>query len=191
MKATDLISPSYLATQEALHATPRGYGAKGAKWCETVVRLAEYLGATSILDYGCGQGSLGRALRSVKPPAWRVDEYDPAIPSKRGLPMFADLVVCTDVLEHIEPDRLDAVLAHLRLLARKAAFLVINLRPANKTLTDGRNAHLIQESPEWWADRLRRAGFGFASWPEDVPLAESLRLNPEKRKKCWIAVVTP
>jgi hypothetical protein len=191
MRTDTLISAAYLETQRTLHAAPRGYGARGAKWAETVTRLAQQIGATSILDYGCGQGSLGRTLRAVKPATWRIDEYDPAIAGKNHPPSFADLVVCTDVLEHIEPDRLMAVLAHLRLLARKAVLLVINLREANKTLSDGRNAHLIIETPEWWEARLREAGFTLVSWPADVPLAQSLQANPEKRKKCWIVVVQP
>ncbi len=86
-------------------------------------------------------------------------EYDPAIEGKDGRPVFADLVVCTDVLEHIEPDRLDNVLTHLRTLARRAVFVVINTQPSNKTLTDGRNAHLIVEPAVWWYERLQVAAF--------------------------------
>jgi hypothetical protein len=101
-----------------------------------------------VLDYGCGQGSLARAIGD------RVKEYDPAIPEKAAAPAPADLVVCTDVLEHIEPDCLAHVLDHLRDLTLKACFVVIATRPAMKFLADGRNAHLIIETDAFWRKQL-------------------------------------
>lgn len=181
----DVISPDYVQMQRQLHARPNGYGGKGAKWAGTVLWLADQVRAASVLDYGCGQGSLARALAGSRVVC---REYDPAIAGKDGRPAFADLVVCTDVLEHIEPARLSAVLAHLASLARRAIFLVVNLRPANKTLADGRNAHLIQESPTWWAARVTDAGMRLLDLP-GMPLAASL--NAEKQAKCWVAVVAP
>lgn len=155
---TSAISPAYLDQQRALHAAPRGYGGKGSKWAAAVAALARAYQATSVLDYGCGQGSLGIALRAA-PLGLEVRDYDPAIPGKDGPPEPADLVVCTDVLEHIEPDRLDVVLTDLRRMARRVVFAVIATRPSNKTLPDGRNAHLILEDAAWWVTRLTGAGF--------------------------------
>ena len=39
-------------------------------------------------------------------------------------------------------------------LSRKAAFLTIATGPAKKFLPDGRNAHLIQEGPDYWLPLL-------------------------------------
>jgi hypothetical protein len=61
-----------------------------------------------------------------------------------------DLVVCSDVLEHIEPDCLGDVLRHLYDLTKKALFVDVACRPAKKVLADGRNAHLIQRDPSAW-----------------------------------------
>lgn len=152
-------SSAYLKTQIALHADPRGYGGKGDKWAPAVADLVRRYGAWSVLDYGCGEGALVRALRERVDPRVRLAEYDPAIAGKNDAPSFADLVVCTDVLEHIEPDRLGCVLEHLDVLARKAVFAVIATRASNKTLLDGRNAHLTIESSNWWYDRLEQHGF--------------------------------
>jgi hypothetical protein len=58
------------------------------------------------------------------------------------------------VLEHIEPELLDNVLDDLKRCALKGVFLTINMRPAYKTLADGRNAHLIQKPIEWWLPKL-------------------------------------
>lgn len=155
----ELISPAYACLQRQLHGQPRGYGGRGDKWADTVLAILADIGATSVLDYGCGQGSLKRAIDAVKPSTVVVREYDPAIPGKDAMPLFADLVVCTDVLEHIEPDRLDAVLAHLKFLARMSVFAVVSLKASNKVLADGRNAHLVIQPAAWWLERFAAAGF--------------------------------
>jgi hypothetical protein len=177
-----LISPAYLDMQRQLHAAPRGYGQRGHKWADVVCALIAEYRATSVLDYGCGQGALGRALRERALPGVRIAEYDPAIAGKDALPTFADLVVATDVLEHIEPDRLDAVLGHLRMLTRKALWLVVSTCETAKILADGRNAHLIVQPGIWWRTRLEACGFTV------LPPPASARTKPDKE---WIAVVTP
>jgi hypothetical protein len=186
VKSNDLISPEYLAEQRRLHAMANGYGGNGRKWASTVLRVATEYDCWSVLDYGCGQGSLARALQQDG--RLSVREYDPAIDGKDARPSFADLVCCTDVLEHIEHDKLPAVLAHIRSLARKVVFFVVALDSSGKTLSDGRNAHLIQEAPLWWADRVVEAGFTVASVSPDQL---EIRLKPQKRFRRWVAVVRP
>lgn len=176
-----MITPAYLETQKALHATPRGYGGKGDKWADAVVGLIDRFDAKSVLDYGCGQGSLIKAVRQ-KTQGVELREYDPAIPGKDGQPACADLVVCTDVLEHIEPVYLCAVIDHLKSLAREALFVVIATRPSNKTLTDGRNAHLIVQTAEWWEQTFVWEGFAVQPDPPMSPLA--------KPSREWVAVLT-
>ncbi len=180
--ADRLISPAYRALQVELHARPNGYGGKGGKWAPAVRELIDRFGATSVLDYGCGEGGLKRELKALCAESVRIDEYDVAITVKDALPSFADLVVCTDVLEHIEPDCLSGVLAHLRLLARKAVFVVIATRPSKKTMSDGRNAHLTVEPAEWWAETVKAAGFTIAPDPPVSPL-----IKPSRE---WVAVLT-
>lgn len=195
MSRSQLISPAYVGEQKTLHALPQGYGGKGRKWAPTVRYLVEHYRASSVLDYGCGQGSLVAALMNDQGESGllssvRFAEYDPAIPGKDQPPTFADLVVCTDVLEHVEPERLDAVLTHLRQLARKAVFLVVALDTANKTLSDGRNAHLIQQPAEWWRAKVEAAGFVVDDILGTLPMPVAYN-QPEKREKRWIASVLP
>lgn len=64
------------------------------------------------------------------------------------------MVACIDVLEHIEPDYLEGVLSDLKRLCEGVAFLSIHTGPALKVLSDGRNAHLIQEPMMWWLPKL-------------------------------------
>jgi len=143
-----LITANYRDQQVQMHRRP--YGGSGWKWADRVQELR--LPGESVLDYGCGQGTLGKHCPDIL-------EYDPAIPGKDYPPDPAGLVVCTDVLEHVEPDCLKDVLKDLRRLTLRMAFVVIATRKANKTLPDGRNAHLIIQPPAWWASRLRNAGF--------------------------------
>jgi hypothetical protein len=144
--------------------------------------LRLHLGAETVLDYGCGQGSLAHALAVMG-----VDcrEYDPAIPAKSDLPDPADLVVCTDVLEHVEPDRIDAVLRHLRALTRVALLLVVNLEGTHKRLSDGRDAHILQRPVAWWADRVAEG------WRVIECTGLPNPLSPEKQRKFWIQLVAP
>lgn len=151
-----LISDTYRALNASLHEGGN-YGRHGDKWAGDVKKLIDRYGAKSVLDYGCGQGSLGRTLGPI------VQEYDPAIPGKDVLPLPVDLVVCTDVLEHIEPECLGNVLDHLRALSRQACFVVISTRAAKKFLADGRNAHLIVETDDFWRKHLTNR-FSIVEW---------------------------
>lgn len=161
MKLGDLIGKEMLRANQALHEAPEGFGGSGWKQHARIVEFGKKLGIETMLDYGCGEGSLRRYLRSEVSVPWKIAEYDPAIPKKAKLPKAADLVVCTDVLEHVEPEKLESVLGHIFLLTRKGAFLAIATRPANKLLPDGRNAHLIVQPMEWWVDKLSAFAWNF------------------------------
>jgi hypothetical protein len=159
-----LISESYRAMNADLHASSPKYGTSGHRWAPVVMQLAAQFKAYTVLDYGCGKSTLLKALPPLAERPIRFEQYDPCIPGLDEPPEPADLVVCTDVLEHIEPDCLEAVLDDLHRVTLKAVFLEIACRPAKKTLPDGRNAHLTQEPPDWWLPKLdarwqRRGGF--------------------------------
>lgn len=143
-----LITPEYLALQRAFHEQRPEYGQSGHKWADHVRQLCDRLQTRDVLDYGCGKESLQRAL------PFPIQMYDPAIPHRSAPPQPADIVVCTDVLEHIEPECLDDVLDALCGLSKRVLFLEVATRPAVKFLPDGRNAHLIQEHSRWWLERL-------------------------------------
>ena len=124
-----VISENYRALNRSLHEKRPDYGAGTvtARWFDSISKLARQLGATSVLDYGCGKGAFARAC-----PHLNVANYDPALPSLSALPSPADFVVCLDVLEHIEPECLDDVLEDLRALSKRLVFLVISCRKAYK-----------------------------------------------------------
>ena len=147
-----LITDAYRREQETLHS--RGnYGTASLQFGGVVSRLVDGLQVDTLLDYGCGSmRNLLNVLEVERDCEYR--GYDPGVPAFSKAPEPADLVVCIDVLEHIEPELLDNVLDHLRSLSRKWAFMTVHTGPARKTLSDGRNAHLIQQPPLWWLERL-------------------------------------
>jgi hypothetical protein len=151
-----LISEEYRRLNAELHARSPAYGTSGGKWARTVYSLGSSLCVRTVLDYGCGKGALFDIMRREfgEPLPFECLEYDPAIPGKEEKPAVAGVVVCGDVLEHIEPDCLGAVLDDIRDIARRRVLLVVATQPAVKTLADGRNAHLIVEPAEWWLPRL-------------------------------------
>lgn len=153
-----LISNGYRDAQMEMHRSPAGYGGDGKKQAQKVIEFANELGVKSVLDYGCGEGTLAKTMAKLGWPH-KVSEYDPGVPGKGELPKPASLVACTDVLEHIEPDLLDNVLKHIYALAGKGAFIIIATRPANKKLPDGRNAHLHVEQPSYWLPKIAALGF--------------------------------
>lgn len=143
------ITDDFRKLNQQLHEENPYYGAGGAKHASIVEKM-KVGSIESVLDYGCGKGRLQKALSF---PIW---QYDPAVPEFSAPPRPADLVVCTDVLEHIEPECLSAVLDDLRRVTKQIGYFVIHLGPAQKCYDDGRNTHLIQKEPKWWVQKISK-----------------------------------
>lgn len=146
-----LISDEYLTLLREMHAARPYWGNGGHKYADEIRQLANDTKARTILDYGCGIGTLALVLRELP-----IAEYDPGVIGKEQRPKPADIVVATDVLEHIETGCIDFVIRDIFELTRIACFMVICVRPATTTLPNGHNAHLIIHDTLWWGDRLRR-----------------------------------
>lgn len=147
-----LISEQYRQEQQALHAKGN-YGTASIGFADLVTELIDKTGAESLLDYGCGR--MCNLARHINP-GHDVEyiAYDPGVPEFSQEAEPADLVCCIDVLEHIEPELLDNVLQDLRRCVKGFGFFTVHTGPAVKHLSDGRNAHLIQEPPSWWLPKL-------------------------------------
>lgn len=147
-----LISPEYAALNAELHERVPAYGTGGHKWADYVRKLCAQVEAGSILDYGCGKQSLRDAL-----PGLIVHGYDPAIEGC-DTRVECDIVVCTDVLEHVEIECMREVVSDVIAHARKAVVLSIACRESGKILADGRQAHITVRSPDWWIGYLSPFG---------------------------------
>ena len=146
------ISPDYLRQQQRLHENPN-YGVASLAFAPLVIELAGKIGAKSIADYGAGKRNLQKKMKELGHGNFDYRPYDPVFP-EYGPPREADLVCCIDVLEHIEPEHLEPVLDDLQRITLRAGLFSIHSGPAAKVLSDGRNAHLIQQPASWWLPRL-------------------------------------
>ncbi len=149
-----LISDTYREMNASLHANP-DYGRQGANRAKPTADLLKATGLKTVLDYGSGKGAFGAELSRIVPDVTVVN-YDPAIPQWASDPPVCDVVLCNDVLEHVEPEHIESVLAHLASKARHLALLSIADHEAKKTLPDGRNAHLLVKPMNWWIERVEK-----------------------------------
>ena len=73
-------------------------------------------------------------------------------------------------MEHIEPDCLDAVIADLARVTKKILFVAISTIPSKRTMSDGRNTHLLVQNDVWWRGQFERAGFNVRRvWKTGLP----------------------
>lgn len=111
---------------------------------------------TSLIDFGCSHGALIQKIKQDFPKIQTVDGYDPGVIEFQNKPNRKyDMLVSTDVIEHIEPEFLDETLRYIDSLYTKTAWIIIACYPAKKSLPDGRNAHLIIEPPSWWIEKIQ------------------------------------
>lgn len=148
------ISDEYLVQQQILHQNPN-YGVASLSFAPIVADFIRQTGICSVSDYGAGKKNLLVGLKNAGVEPTEYHPYDPAF-EDYGEPRSADLVCCIDVLEHIEPEKLEEVLLELSKITTNFGFFSIHMGPAAKVLSDGRNAHLIQEPSSWWLPRLTK-----------------------------------
>jgi hypothetical protein len=123
-----------------------------SRWVDRVQELADRVQARTILDYGCGPS---RGISNFLP--YPVRDYDPGVEGLDARPKKAELVISIHVLEHVEAECVDAVLADLISLAQKALFVVVSCEPSTKLLPDGSPWHTFVRDAGWW--RIKLADF--------------------------------
>lgn len=146
-----LITEAYRAKNAALHQSNGGFGGKAQKRLSAARILMRQYECSTVLDYGCGKGGLVRALFAE---GFDVQGYDPCVPEFNFEPFPADFVVCYEGPEHWEEDCVDAVLAHVASLTRKAAWICTALRKGGDIFEDGTNAHVCIHDADWWLDKF-------------------------------------
>jgi hypothetical protein len=172
-----LISEQYIQVLKATHSTVE-WGTSSLNYIDNIVGIIDEYEITTLVDYGAGQQNLEKQL-PMKFPDLRIQSYDPGIPSISHAPSPAELLVCTDVLEHVEPECLDAVLQDLCRVMTKVGVFIISTRPAHQILSDGRNAHLIVENTDWWRQQIEQY-FDVATqndefWKQNIRSVKTLR----------------
>lgn len=147
-----------------LHDHSPGYGVGGAFGS----KILEFE-PNSVLDYGCGKGGLVKYLLNK---GVRAVGYDPYVFEWRDRPEKQDMLVSTDLLEHIPEDKLSEVFADMRSYQPRIMFHVISNRKATQILPDGTNAHKTIKDANWWWNQLNNE---FANY--DVELLEHNEKN--------------
>ena len=103
----------------------------------------------TILDYGCGKAK-------HHPKEWKAIKYDPAIQEYQSKPQDKyDLVISTDVLEHIPVENLKQTIEEIFGYSNKWVFVSVCCRKAEAILPNGYNAHATIESAKWWRDLFK------------------------------------
>lgn len=146
---------STLPLYKEMHAKGFFPGHSTKKNSATITALIDKYGAQTLLDFGCGKGMQYHEAKLHED--WGVPMptlYDPAVPGIDVLPnalaVKFDGVICCDVLEHLEPKEAAGVIFDVTIRAKGFAFFSIATYPAKKILPDGRNAHLLIRSEDWW-----------------------------------------
>jgi len=110
----------------------------------------------SVLDYGCGKAMFHHRL--VVDPV----KYDPGYPPYSEKPTGNyELVICTDVMEHVDEQFVSKVLVEIFYYATKHVYLHISTKEAVKKLPDGRNAHVTVKPENWWRNKVNAANTKF------------------------------
>lgn len=169
----NLISAYWLEQNKLKHQKELNWGIGGIGFLIPILNFAHKLMAKTILDYGCGKGLLGQLLQNN---GFAISNYDPAIFGEDNIPFPCDLVVCTDVLEHIEIQYLNNVIDHIKSLANKGIFFTISTKQAIHNMPDGSNAHKIIAGEEFWIKQIRE-GFDIKIYTQsnDTLIIEAIK----------------
>jgi len=142
----------------------RRYGTSSRKLVDEVGSVLDALmqhhtaESFKLLDFGCGKSPLVDLLAqraTQKTPALITQRYDPAIPDYSSPPNGDfDLIVNTDVLEHLDEDEADMLISDIA-ERTSAAYFKISTRTASTILPNGENAHATVKGPYWWLSKVQ------------------------------------
>ncbi len=151
-----LISDGYVAELKKLHSNAEGFGSglKTTQHYSLIKNLVLKNNISSVLDFGCGKGNfINYAKENL--PGVKVEGFDVASEKYSILPNDEfDMVVCLDVMEHVEFGSLSHVLSEIRQRTGKLFICSVANYPANRKLSDGRNAHVTQLPFAYWFSLL-------------------------------------
>ena len=141
-------SKEYQEILKKTHQKKKWWGSEEMKDVQPKIHeLIKEYDVRSILDFGCGKGQNVKFLKK-KYPHIKVFGYDAAY--EYEMPDNVDMIISTDVLEHVEPAELKNTLEDLKSRTNILQYHNIACFKASTNLADGRNAHLIVENGEWW-----------------------------------------
>jgi len=154
--ANNTISSSYKGALLEKHAKDERWGgsAKYASSNNILIDVLRRPYVQTLLDFGAGKQGFKKMLKKHCPHV-EYFAYDPGIPEISELPdRQFDMVVSNDVMEHIEPDKVEAVIKAMWERTKYALINNIACSLAGSEFEggayDGQNLHLIVEDTDWW-----------------------------------------
>lgn len=156
----DTLVPAY----KAMAGTDNFHGLSILQHAPSIGKLVRSVRARTLLDFGCGRGDAYRSPHKV----WHhwgleranVTLYDPAFNRDNVLPAAGrkfDVVVCSDVLEHVPEAEVDEFIDRLAAYTRHALWASVCCRPAKKKFEDGTNLHVTVQPYSWWLEKVEAA----------------------------------
>lgn len=143
--------------------------APGEHLADVFIGLAKPQPHHTVIDFGCGTGrGAARIAERTKATVLGVDFVEGCLDEAvRGqfefrqhdltqpllLPEIADYGYCTDVMEHIPPEDVEAVVANIVSSARRVFFCISTVEDRMGALI-GEPLHLTVQPPSWWQSLL-------------------------------------
>ena len=159
MNNNELCNETLTEQYKILYKNNKNYY-KGRLFLLDEIKLViDYLKPRIVLDYGCGEGAIIKELMDIYTEI-KFYDYDPAIPGLDTIPVEkADLVINTDVLEHIPEDILPNVVEKISKISQYAFFNLHHAK-ASTVLPNGENAHCTIKDRRWYEELFRKY-FGY------------------------------
>lgn len=138
-----------------LHKDNPNYGWGAVHLLPEIAIFIDFLKPQSVLDFGCGKGNLVKAL-GERYPDIKAYGYDPGMDGFDFMPVNrVDLVINTDVLEHIPENELPETIERISRLSNNV-FFYLNHGKSETLLQDGSSVHCTVKPKEWYDALFRR-----------------------------------
>ena len=155
IKIKDVISKEYKTKLTEYHSSNKKWGGAVTSKTAEIHKLMILTDSKSVLDYGAGSSAYLDTMNAYNMDLpYSIHEYEPGREELSGDPPVVDFTVCCDVLEHVEPAKVDITLQHIANKTRKFAYFTICLVPSSGTFSDGTNLHLTIHPADWWLKKL-------------------------------------
>ena len=133
---------------------------------ETFVKIANINKNHKVIDFGCGTGRGSAKIHELTSATMQmVDFSNNCLDSNvtfplliadltKPIPLVGDVGYCTDVMEHISPENVSAVIKNI-MNCVDSAFFQISLVHDNMGALIGQHLHLCVAPVQWWQDQFQ------------------------------------
>lgn len=131
----------------------------------SILKYLKISAGETLGDFGCGTGRATRELRKQDIDATGIDiapnALETSVPFVQAclwdLPELRfDHGICCDVMEHIPPEKVDAVLTNISRSVSRDCFFAIDNDQDQMGALIGAVLHLTRRPREWWVEKLKQ-----------------------------------